>query len=52
MTYPSQGGPAWPEWDRLGRLGNGTGMARQGQAVYESQLHLKELGFCLKHAVE
>lgn len=27
-------------------------MARQGQAVYEAQLHLKELGFFLKRAVE
>lgn len=42
----------WPEWDRLGRLGDGTGMARQGQTVYEAQLHLKELGFFLKRAVE
>lgn len=42
----------WPERDRWGRLGDGTGMARQGQAVYKAQLHLKELGFFLKHAVE
>lgn len=44
MTYPSQSGPVWPELGRGGEA-EGTGMARQGQAIKDLNCHLKDLGF-------